>query len=158
MTIRALATGDIPPEGRQVRQGYPARRGAVPHPSNSLYSAPNLRRGVAPVSRVIQEGVRGRTALRHRSNGRSRGRGRCRASKPPEASRTVQVALAGSPSSSPWRTSCSWRRSASPGAGNLGGVVSHKARFFLRACAWSPSWAGVEGNVPDGTPGPPAPS
>jgi hypothetical protein len=35
-----------------------------------------LRRGVAPVSRVIQEGVRGRTAPGYRPNGRSRGRGR----------------------------------------------------------------------------------
>jgi hypothetical protein len=50
--------------------------GFAPHPPNSPYSGPNLRRGVPPVPRVLPSVGRGRTAPGYRPNGRPRGRGR----------------------------------------------------------------------------------
>jgi hypothetical protein len=132
-------------------------------PPNSPHSGPHLRRGVAPVSRVIQEGVRGRTALGYRPNGRLRGTGRQASGVdapggppgrsrwrrrgrprhyPPWAAPVAWCLCCGGQGDVTWCASCSWRRSASPGAGHRGGVVSHKACFVLRACAGSPSRGG----------------
>jgi hypothetical protein len=62
-----------------------------------------------------------------------------------------------------WATICSTpesaRPAASPDAGHRVAVcIAQSMLLSWPACAGSPSRVGVEGNVPDGTPGPPAPS